>query len=226
MHTPGSMSARLSGLKVAVLVADGFEQVEVTRPLRALLEHGAVVDIVSLHRGRIRGMNLLHPGAKLRVTRILDEVRAVDYDALLIPGGFVNPDFLRQSERARTFALAFDVAGKPIATLCHGPWVLVSAGLVRGRRLAAWPGIQDDIRHAGGTWVDAALVRDGNWVTSRSPLDLLAFERGMLELFEDAPRRSAGKLHPRPYERYRARSLLGLLLGVGLQLAVRRALAV
>ena len=97
--------------------------------------------------------------------------------------------FLRQSERARTFALAFDVAGKPIATLCHGPWVLVSAGLVHGRRLASWPGIQDDIRNAGGTWVDEALVRDGNWVSSRSPLDLLAFERGMVELFEEAPRR-------------------------------------
>jgi deglycase len=149
----------------------------------------------------------------------------VDYDALLIPGGFVNPDFLRQSERARTFVLAFDVAGKPIATLCHGPWVLVSAGLVRGRRLAAWPGIQDDLRNAGAVWVDEPLVRDGNWVTSRSPLDLLAFERGMVELFEEAPRRSAGRARPRPYSRYRPRSLLGLLVGVGLHAAFRRALA-
>jgi len=208
-----------------MLAADGFEQVEATRPLREMLRHGAAVDIVSLHRGEIRGMNLLYPGAKLRVNRTVDQVRAVDYDALFIPGGFVNPDFLRQSERARTFALAFDVAGKPIATLCHGPWVLVSAGLVRGRRLAAWPGIQDDIRNAGGTWVDEPLVRDGNWVSSRSPLDLPAFERGMVELFEEAPRRAILSARPRKYSRYRPRSVLAFLLGVGLQFALRRTLA-
>jgi len=215
---------RLQGLKVAVLVADGFEQVEVTRPLRELIRQGALVDIVSLHRGRIRGMNLLYPGVRLRVNRTVDRARAVDYDALFIPGGFVNPDFLRQSERARTFALAFDVAGKPIATLGHGPWVLVSAGLVRGRRLAAWPGIQDDIRNAGGTWVDEPLVRDGNWVSSRSPLDLLAFERGMVELFTEAPRRSVRNVRPRPFARYRPVSVLGFLMGVGLHAAFRRAL--
>ena len=215
---------RLQGLKVAVLVADGFEQVEVTRSLKELIRQGALVDLVSLRRGRIRGMKLLYPGVKLRVNRTVDRARAVDYDALLIPGGFVNPDLLRQSEQARTFALAFDVAGKPIATLCHGPWVLVSAGLVRGRRLAAWPGIQDDIRNAGGTWVDEPLVRDGNWVSSRSPLDLLAFERGMVELFSEAPRRSIRKVRPRPLSRYRSASLLGLLMGVGLHVAFRRAL--
>jgi len=215
---------RLQGLKVAVLVADGFEQVEVTRPLKELIRQGALVDIVSLHRGRIRGMKLLYPGVKLRVNRTVERARAADYDALVIPGGFVNPDFLRQSERARTFALAFDVAAKPIATLCHGPWVLVSAGLVRGRRLAAWPGIQDDIRNAGGTWVDEPLVRDGNWVSSRSPLDLLTFERGMVELFAEAPRRSARNVRPRSFARYRPVSMLGFLMGVGLHAAFRRAL--
>ena len=169
-------------------------------------------------------MNSMDPGVRLRVNRTVDQARAVDYDALLIPGGFVNPDFLRQSEQARTFALAFDVAGKPIATLCHGPWVLVSAGLVRGRRLASWPGIQDDIRNAGGTWVDEPLVRDGNWVSSRSPLDLLAFERGMIELFESAPRRNRAIARPRPFARYRPSSRLAFLLGVGLHMALRRAL--
>ena len=215
---------RLKGLKVAVLAADGFEQIEVTRPLKELLRQGAAADIVSLHRGGIRGMNRLDPGTKLRVNRTVDEVRAVDYDALLIPGGFVNPDLLRQSERARTFTLAFDVAGKPIATLCHGPWVLVSAGLVRGRRLAAWPGIQDDIRNAGGNWVNEPLVRDGNWVSSRSPLDLLAFERGMVDLFEEAPRRNAIRARPRSYSRYRRRSALAFLAGVGLFFLLRQAL--
>ena len=104
---------------MAVLAADGFEQVELTRPLKQLLRQGAAVDIVSLHRGRIRGINLLSPGIKLRVTRTVDQVSAADYDALFIPGGFINPDFLRQSEKARVLVTAFDVAGKPIATLCH-----------------------------------------------------------------------------------------------------------
>lgn len=213
---------RLEGVRVAVLAADGFEQVELTRPLKELLRQGALVDIVSLHRGGIRGINLLHPGIKLRVNRTVDRVNAADYDALFIPGGFVNPDFLRQSEKARMLVTAFDVAGKPIATLCHGPWVLVSAGLVRDRRLAAWPGIQDDIRNAGGTWVDEPLVRDGNWVSSRSPLDLPAFERGMVELFEEAPRRSVRRARPRTFAQYRPRSLLAFLLGVGLHAALRR----
>jgi deglycase len=215
---------RLEGLKVAVLVADGFEQVEVTRPLKHLLKNGAVVDIVSLHRGRIRGINLLYPGIELRVNRTVGEVNASDYDALVIPGGFINPDFLRQSEKAKMLVTAFDVAGKPIATLCHGPWVLVSAGLVHDRKLAAWPGIQDDIRNAGGTWLDEPLVRDGNWVSSRSPLDLAHFERGMVELFEEAPRRSALGARPRRFAQYRPRSVLGFLLGVGLQTLLRRRL--
>ena len=229
VHTPGDMERkRLEGLKVAVLVADGFEQVEVTRPLKHLLKHGARVDIVSLHRGRIRGINLLDPGINLRVNRTVDEVSASDYDALLIPGGFVNPDFLRQSEKAKMLVTAFDVAGKPIATLCHGPWVLVSAGLVHDRKLAAWPGIQDDIRNAGGTWVDEPLVRDGNWVTSRSPLDLLQFEQGMVDLFDEAPRRSASSSRPRRFAQYRPTSLLGLtlglMLGVGLHTLLQRRL--
>lgn len=207
-----------------MLVADGFEQVEVTRPLKELIRQGAVVDIVSLHRGGIRGINLMYPGIKLRVNRTVEQVRPSDYDALLIPGGFINPDFLRQSERARSFAHAFDVAGKPIATLCHGPWLLVSAGLVRGRRLAAWPGIKDDIENAGGTWVDEPLVTDANWVSSRSPLDLVHFERGMVELFAQAPRRSASGARPRPFSRYRPTSKLAFLLGVGLFAAVRRSL--
>jgi protease I len=215
---------RLEGLKVAVLVADGFEQVEVTRPLKHLLKNGAVVDIVPLHRGRIRGINLLYPGIELRVNRTVGEVNASDYDALVIPGGFINPDFLRQSEKAKMLVTAFDVAGKPIATLCHGPWVLISAGLVHDRKLAAWPGIQDDIRNAGGTWVDEPLVRDGNWVTSRSPLDLLQFERGMVELFEEAPRRSSPRARPRRFAQYRPTSVLALMLGVGLQALLQRRL--
>ena len=209
---------------MAVLAADGFEQVEVTRPLKELLRHGARVDVVSLHRGGIRGINFLNPGIKLRVNRTVHDVSASDYDALLIPGGFVNPDLLRQSEKAKMLVTAFDVAGKPIATLCHGPWVLVSAGLVRDRKLAAWPGIQDDIRNAGGTWLDEPLVRDGNWVSSRSPLDLVHFQRGMVALFEEAPRRSALGARTRRFAQYRPTSVLAFLLGAGLLVALRRRL--
>ena len=158
------------------------------------------------------------------MNRTVDRVSAADYDALHIPGGFINPDFLRQSEKAKMLVTAFDVAGKPISTLCHGPWLLVSAGLVKDRKLAAWPGIQDDIQNAGGTWVDEPLVRDGNWVSSRSPLDLDHFEKGMVELFEEAPRRSARGVRPRRFSQYRPRSLLATLLGVGLHLALHRRL--
>jgi protease I len=148
-----------------------------------------LVDILSLHRGSIRGVNLLYPGRKVRVDETVAKVRAEEFDALLIPGGFANPDFLRQSEKALEFVREFERLGRPIATLCHGPWVLVSAGLVRGRKLTSWPGIKDDLRNAGASWVDEPAVRDGMWLSSRGPQDLRAFIQGMVELFEQhAPR--------------------------------------
>ena len=123
----------LKGRRVAVLAADGFEKVELTIPVAALKAAGAKVDIVSLRPGRIRGVNLHEPGGKVRVTQTLSDASAADYDALLLPGGFINPDLLRQSADARAFVRAFDMARKPIATLCHGPWVMASAGLLNGR---------------------------------------------------------------------------------------------
>lgn len=174
---------RLKGKRIAALAADGFEQVELTVPVKALRTEGAEVDIVSLRHGKILGMNLHVPGRRVRVNRTLGEVDAGDYDALLLPGGFINPDILRQSREARAFVSRFDGLAKPIASLCHGPWVLASAGLVRGRQLTSWPGIRDDLVNAGGTWRDEALVRDRNWVTSRGPQDLRAFVRGMIDLF-------------------------------------------
>jgi protease I len=172
-------------LRVAALVADGFEQVELTVPRDRLEKEGAVLKIISLRPGSVRGMNLPHPGKSVKVDRTVFTANRDAYDALLQPGGFINPDFLRQSERALEFSRAFDRAGKPIATICHGPWVLVSAGLVRGRRLTSWPGIKDDVQNAGGMWEDSALVRDRNWVSSRSPLDLKQFNEGMIELFAE-----------------------------------------
>ena len=198
---------RLRGKRVAVLAADGFEYVELRIPVSALRRAGAIVEIISLHRGKIRGMNLTEPTRKARVDLTLDEANPAHYDALLVPGGFIGPDLLRQSERARAFVRALDEARKPIATLCHGPWLLASAELVAGRRLAAWPGIRDDLVHAGAVWRDEPLVRDGNWVTSRGPQDLHAFVPAMIELFaeeahatEAVPVPSDGESSPK-YER-------------------------
>lgn len=173
----------LDGLRVAILAADGVEQIELTSPREKLEDHGAEVEVVSLRRGSIRAMNLMAPGKKVDVDRTVSAADAADYDALLLPGGHFGPDFLRQSEKALDFVRAMDRAGKPVAVICHGPWVLVSAGLVRGRQLTSWPGIRDDVRNAGGIWKDEAVVRDGNWVSSRGPQDLRKFNKAMLELF-------------------------------------------
>jgi protease I len=179
------MNVDLNGLRVAVLAADGFEQVEVTSPVDALRDHGAEVEIVSLHPGRIRGVNFLYPGKKVKVDRTLFTADAADYDALVIPGGLVGPDTLRQSEEALDFVRAAERAGKPIAVICHGPWLLISAGLIVRRNLTSWPGIRDDVRNAGGIWHDEPVIRDRNWVSSRGPHDLKAFNRAMLELFAE-----------------------------------------
>jgi protease I len=174
---------RLTGRRIAALAADGFEKVELVVPLRALKAAGAEVDVVSLRRGRIRGVNLHMPASRVRVDKTIDEADPADYDGLLLPGGFINPDLLRQSAPAREFVRTFAASGTPIATLCHGPWVLASAGLVAGRTLTSWPGIRDDLVNAGATWLDQELVRDGNLTTSRGPQDMAAFIPGMVDAF-------------------------------------------
>jgi protease I len=184
-------SQSLMGVRVGVLAMDGFEQVELTMPVSRLRKEGAAVTVISLRPGRIRGMNAMFPGKKVKVDKTIFRVDAADFDALLLPGGFINPDFLRQSDRVLELVREFDRDGKPIAVICHGPWVLVSAGLVKGRRLASWPGIRDDVQNAGGTWIDEAAVRDGNWISSRSPLDMLAFNNGMVSLFAELANRGA-----------------------------------
>lgn len=183
--------AQLRGKRIAVLAADGFEKVELTIPVKALRTAGAEVDIVSLRDGRIRGVNLHEPASRVKVTKTIEEANPSDYDGLLVPGGFINPDLLRQSAKAREFVRAFDAAGKPIASLCHGPWVLASAGLLKGRTLTSWPGIRDDVVNAGATWLDEEFVRDGNLATSRGPQDLIPFTKGIKDLFaESAPIRN------------------------------------
>jgi protease I len=207
----------LTGLRVAVLAADGFEQVELTSPVEALEAHGAEVEIVSVHRGRIRGMNHMYPGKKVSVDRTLKTADAEDYDAVLLPGGLANPDTLRQDERALDFIRAADRAGKPIAMICHAPWLLISAGLMVRRNLTSWPGIRDDVRNAGGSWSDLPVVRDRNWVSSRGPHDLPQFNRAMLELF--AERATVAPPHPAEHRRERGGLPVGRLLLGGLAAA-------
>src|SRR3982751_467100 len=174
---------KLRGKKIGILAGDGFEYAELAVPKAALKAAGADVEVISLHEGRIRGMNLTEPTGTVHVDRVVEHATVDDYDGLLIVGGFVGPDFVRQHEPARRFVRAFAGAFKPIATLCHGPWVLISAGCVNGRRLASWPGVRDDIVNAGGIWRDEPLVRDRNWVSSRSPADLPVFVPAIIELF-------------------------------------------
>lgn len=175
----------LAGVRVAVLAADGFEQIELTFPLRKLRKAGADVKIISLHAGKIRGVNLIYPGKKVPVDATIDEVSPDQFDALFIPGGFANPDFLRQSERVLDFVAEFDRSGKPIASLCHGPWVLASARRTRARRLTSWPGIADDLRNAGAHWENAPVVKDANWITSRGPQDLRVFDKALIDHFAE-----------------------------------------
>lgn len=177
------MARKLKGMRVAVLATDGFEQVELLSPLEALKAEGAKVEVVSLAPGSIQGVQGMEPGKRVHVDRTLEQVEPADFDALVLPGGLKNPDTLRQSERVREFVRAFDRAAKPIAVICHGPWILGSAGLLSGRRLTSWPGIRDDVQNAGGIWLDQEFVRDRNWVSSRGPQDIAAFDREMVSLF-------------------------------------------
>jgi protease I len=214
------MGKKLKGLRVAVLAADGFEQVELTFPVRKLKREGAQVEIISLRPGSIRGMNLLFPGKKVDVDSTLREVKAADYDALLLPGGFINPDLLRQSELAREFVRDFERLGRPIAVICHGPWLLASADVVRGRRITSWPGIRDDLHNAGGIWEDAPVVRDGTWVSSRGPHDLPEFLPAMVSLFAEhlpAPPRPKTTQETRPWLRWTLGGLAVAVLGYGLR---------
>ena len=173
----------LKGKEVAILAADMFERVELEEPRKALEDAGADVDVVSIHDGEIKGFDHFEPANTVNVDRTLEEVSPHDYHALMIPGGVGNPDQLRGDEIAVTFVREFHAAGKPMAVICHGPWVLVESGAVRGRRVTSWPTLETDIRNAGGEWVDAEVVVDGNIVTSRKPDDIPAFNREMLRIF-------------------------------------------
>jgi protease I len=177
------MAEKLSGKKVAILAADGFEQMELTKPRAALDEAGATTTVVSIKPGKIQGMNHADKGDTVAVDRTLDEAKPEDFDALLIPGGLVNPDTLRSSEVALQFVRHFFREGKPVAAICHAPWVLIDAGVIRGRTVTSWPAIKTDVRNAGANWVDQEVVVDNGLVTSRKPDDIPAFNKKMIEEF-------------------------------------------
>jgi deglycase len=185
------MVRKLDGKKVAILVADGFEQVEMTKPREALDEAGAQTKIVSLKAGKIQGMNHSEKGDKFDVDLTLDEARPDKFDALLIPGGVHNPDAMRTDERALNFARHFFREGKPVAVICHGPQVLINADLVRGRKMTSWPAIRVDMRNAGARWVDEEVVVDNGLVSSRKPDDIPAFNRKMIEEFAEGRHKAA-----------------------------------
>ena len=174
---------KLQGKKVAVLAADMVEQVELVEPRKALEDAGAQTELISIHPGQIQGFNHFDPADKHKVDRTVEEVQASDYDALFVPGGVGNPDQLRGDENAVSFVRDFFEAGKPVAVICHGPWILVEADVVRGRKLTSWPTLQTDIRNAGGNWVDQEVVVDQGLVTSRKPDDIPAFNDKMIEEF-------------------------------------------
>jgi protease I len=177
---------KLEGKKVAILAADMFERVELEEPRKALEAAGATTEVISIKDGEIQGFDHFDPANKVKVDKTVEEVSPADYDALLVPGGVGNPDQLRGDENAVAFVRAFHDSRKPMAVICHGPWVLVEAGVVRGRKLTSWPTLQTDIRNAGGEWVDEEVVVEDGIVTSRKPDDIPAFNEKMIEAFAES----------------------------------------
>lgn len=177
------MEQKLAGKKVAILAADGFEQVELIKPRAALDEAGAKTTVVSVKPGRIQGMNHAEKGETVPVEQTLNDAKPEDFDALMIPGGLMNPDTLRSSEEALEFVRHFFREDKPVAAICHAPWVLIDARVIRGRTVTSWPAIKTDVRNAGANWVDQEVVVDNGLVTSRKPDDIPAFNKKMIEEF-------------------------------------------
>jgi protease I len=180
------MADKLQGKRIAFLVArEGVEQVELTEPWEAVSGEGATPELVSTDAGDVQAFNHLDKGDTFKVEHTVDEVGPSDYEALVLPGGVANPDFLRMDDRAVAFVRGFFEQGKPVGVICHGPWTLVEADVLRGRRITSWPSLQTDIRNAGGIWVDEEVVVDEGLVSSRKPDDLPAFCAKILEEFAE-----------------------------------------
>jgi protease I len=183
-----NMTGTLEGKRIAILVTDGFEQVELLEPRQALDGAGATTEVISPAEGKVRGWNHTEWGTEVPVDVSLKSAKAEDFHALLLPGGVMNPDRLRMNPEAVAFVKHFTDAGKPVAAICHGPWTLIEAGAVRGKILTSWPSLKTDLKNAGAEWVDKEVVHDDRLVTSRKPDDIPAFNRAMISLFSQERR--------------------------------------
>jgi protease I len=177
---------QLPGLKVAAITTDGVEQVELLEPKKAFENAGAQVLVIAPRAGKIQGFKHHDKADQIPVDLTLDQADPADFDAVLLPGGVINADALRIEKKAQEIVRRLDQQGKPIAVICHGPWLLVSAGLMKGRTITSWPTLQDDIRNSGANWEDREVLRDRNWVSSRKPDDIPAFNREAIKLFFEA----------------------------------------
>jgi protease I len=171
-------------MRIAILVTDGFEQIELTSPREALEKAGIATDVIAPKGGQVQGFKHHDKADKIDVDLTLANAKAGDYDGVLLPGGVINGDALRIDKDAQKFVQEIDRAGKPVLVICHGGWILVSAGLVRGHTMTSWPTLEDDIRNAGGNWKDSEVVRDGHWISSRKPDDLPAFNKAIVAAVE------------------------------------------
>ena len=184
---------QLIGKRIAILATEGVEQVELTSPRKALEKAGATVDLVSPHKllkgGKVKAWNLVHWGDSFRIDVALSNAKVSSYDGLHVPGGVINPDILRMDTEAIDFVRSFFEASKPVSSICHGPWMLIEADVVRGRTLTSWPSLKTDLRNAGANWVNEELVEDRGLITSRGPQDLRSFNKGIINLFACTPAR-------------------------------------
>ncbi|MDB5728767.1 MAG: type 1 glutamine amidotransferase [Noviherbaspirillum sp.] len=185
MEQSSQQEMALGGMHVAILVTDGFEQAEFTEPKKALEEVGAITKVISDKHGKVQGFNHDAKADQFDVDLTFDEADPQDYDAVLLPGGVFNADQIRINLEAQRIVRGIAEARKPIAVICHGPWLLISAGLVNNRTLTSWPTLQDDIRNAGAKWVNEEVVVDGDWISSRKPADIPAFNRKMIEVMTE-----------------------------------------
>jgi protease I len=175
------MNVEIKGKKIAILATDGYEQIELTDPKKNLEQAGATVDVISIKKGQIKGWDKTDWGKSVKVDHLVSEVKPSDYDGLVLPGGQINPDKLRTDQGAVSFIREFVESGKPVAAICHGPWGLIEADVVKGKTVTSWPSVHTDLKNAGANWVDREVVQDGNLITSRKPEDIPAFSNKFIE---------------------------------------------
>ena len=175
------MASNLKGMKIAILATDGFEQSELMEPRKALEAAGAQTEVISSSSGKIKGWNHTDWGESVKVDKTLDNANAYEYDALVLPGGVMNPDRLRMEPKAVNFVRQFVSSGKTVAAICHGPWTLLEAGVLSGKTVTSWPSLKTDLKNAGAKWVDKEVVTDGQFITSRKPDDIPAFNKAIIE---------------------------------------------